>query len=251
MFVAFAILIFIIKDYKRFTSGIRAPFLNLGLIREMFPTSLSIALQGACGNGGIQPERNNDGLVRQNRACRPPVHHAHEHMLVHDCPGNRRCGHHKGSHQFGEKRYEDTQKAGFAAMHMAVVFMGICGILYVIFRKSLPYIFSTDPQVVELASQLIIIMATYQVFDAMQLTNGASLRALKDVKLPLLYLCISYYVVFASARLFLREVPEFRTCRHLVRACDRTDVRRIPFLFQIQKEDRRIYKGEILIHRPC
>ena len=209
MFVAFAILIFIIKDYKRFTSGIRAPFLNLGLIREMFPTSLSIALQGlaemvAFSLSGIMMGWFGKIALAAHQCT----------TLMSTCSfmiaqGIGAAATIRVSHQFGERRYKDSQKAGFAAMHMAVVFMGICGIIYIIFRKSLPHIFSTDPQVVDLASKLIVVMATYQVFDAMQLTNGASLRALKDVKLPLLYLCISYYVISLPLGYFCAKYLNF------------------------------------------
>lgn len=195
MFVAFAILIFIIKEYKGFTRGIGAPYINLALIKEMFPTSLSIAFQGlaemvAFSLSGIMMGWFGKVALAAHQCT----------VLMSTCSfmiaqGIGAAATIRVSHQYGERRYKETQKAGFAAMHLAVLFMGICGIIYVIFRKSLPYIFTSDPQVAHLASRLIIVMATYQVFDAMQLTNGASLRALKDVKLPLLYLCISYYVI--------------------------------------------------------
>lgn len=195
MFIAFAILMFTIREYKSFARGIRAPYMNLAIIKELFPTSLSIALQGlaemvAFSLSGIMMGWFGKMALAAHQCT----------TLMSTCSfmiaqGIGAAATIRVSHQFGERRYKETQKAGFAAMHLAVLFMGICGIIYVVFRKSLPYIFTSDPLVAHLASRLIIVMATYQIFDAMQLTNGASLRALKDVKLPLLYLCISYYVI--------------------------------------------------------
>ena len=46
-----------------------------------------------------------------------------------------------------------------------------------------------------LASKLIIVLALFQVADAVQLASMASLRGLKDTKVPMVYSLISYYLV--------------------------------------------------------
>ena len=99
------------------------------------------------------------------------------------------------SHQFGEKRFADARKAGFASMHLSVALMGTAGIIYIFTRHYLPLLFTTDAQVAAIASTLLIISAGFQIFDAIQLAGVASLRALKDVKVPLLYSILSYYFV--------------------------------------------------------
>src|SRR5574344_435751 len=46
------------------------------------------------------------------------------------------------SHSFGQGNIAAARKSGFAATHLAIVFMGIAGILYTLFRKQIPYIFT-------------------------------------------------------------------------------------------------------------
>ena len=99
------------------------------------------------------------------------------------------------SHQYGERRFADARKAGFAASHISIVLMAMAGITFIIFNDVIPYIFTNDPQVVDIAAKLLYVAAAFQLFDAVQLSALASLRALADVKWPLITSLISYYVV--------------------------------------------------------
>ena len=82
---------------------------------------------------------------------------------------------------------------------MSVAFMFFCGMIFLAFRNYIPYIFTNDPQVVEIASKIIIVMALYQAFDALQLSAVASLRGLKDINKPPLISAISYYGICLPA----------------------------------------------------
>ena len=95
----------------------------------------------------------------------------------------------------GEGKFEHIRKAGFAALHLALFFMVCCGVLFIIFRKAIPFIFVSEPHAAALAAELIVIVSAYQVFDATQLSAMCALRGLKDVKIPLVYSFISYYII--------------------------------------------------------
>ena len=99
------------------------------------------------------------------------------------------------SHQFGEKRYADARKAGFAATHISLALMVTAGLTFILFNDVIPKIFTSDPPVLEIASKLLYVAAAFQIFDAVQLSALASLRALADVKWPLVTSLISYYIV--------------------------------------------------------
>ena len=100
------------------------------------------------------------------------------------------------SHQYGQGNYLETRMAGIASIHMSIAIMGTFGILFILFNRWIPYIFTDDPTVVALASKVIIVMALYQVFDALQMAAVSSLRGLKDINYPLLFSFISYYLIF-------------------------------------------------------
>lgn len=99
------------------------------------------------------------------------------------------------SHSFGQGNIAAARKSGFAATHLAIIFMGIAGILYTLFRKQIPYIFTDDPAVAGFASGMLIIAALFQIFDATQMAGFAALRGLKDVNIPFLYSFAAYYII--------------------------------------------------------
>lgn len=99
------------------------------------------------------------------------------------------------SHQYGAGDYKAMRKAGFAAVHLSVALMSVSGIGYLLLRNYIPMIFSEDPLVIDLAAKLLIISAMFQIFDAMQLSGLACLRALSDVTKPLYISILSYYFV--------------------------------------------------------
>ena len=99
------------------------------------------------------------------------------------------------SHQYGEGRFADARKAGFAASHISIALMALAGITFIFFNDVIPYIFTQDPEVVKIAAKLLYVAAAFQLFDAVQLSALASLRALADVKWPLITSIFSYYVV--------------------------------------------------------
>ena len=99
------------------------------------------------------------------------------------------------SHQYGAGRYHETEMAGRAAIHMAVLYMCTCGTVFLCLRHVLPHAYSSDPAVIEIAAKLIIVLAMFQVMDAVQLTSMSSLRGLKDTKIPMWYAAIAYYLV--------------------------------------------------------
>ena len=99
------------------------------------------------------------------------------------------------SFQYGAGKKEETVMAANASIHMSLFYMGACGLLFVALRHLLPSVYSNDPAVTALASKLIIVLALFQVADAVQLASMASLRGLKDTKVPMVYSLISYYLV--------------------------------------------------------
>lgn len=99
------------------------------------------------------------------------------------------------SHNYGSGDYKAMREAGFATIHLSVGFMAITGVAYLLLRNYIPLIYTNDMEVVKLASTLLIISALFQMFDALQLSSLAALRALADVRVPLMQSIFSYYFI--------------------------------------------------------
>ena len=99
------------------------------------------------------------------------------------------------SHQFGAGRRRDAFHAGVAAVHMAMAIMVFFGILFISMHRLIPYMYTDDTAVIPIAGKLIIILALYQIFDAIQLASRSSLLGLKDINIPTVFSAISYYAI--------------------------------------------------------
>ena len=99
------------------------------------------------------------------------------------------------SHQMGIKDYKALKMAAFASTHLVLVFMSSMGIVFIFTRNYLPFMFTIDPEVVKIASGLLIIAAIFQVFDGLQVVMLSTLRGMADVRLPMFIAFFAYMVL--------------------------------------------------------
>ena len=64
--------------------------------------------------------------------------------------------------------------------------------LMITLRNYLPYIFTNDEQVIEIASTLILIAGLLQYADGMQCIGAAMLRGIQDVRVPMRIAFVAY-----------------------------------------------------------
>ena len=99
------------------------------------------------------------------------------------------------SHERGLKNYLQLRRTVFASLHLVVAFMTVMGLLFVLFRHQLPLLFTSDTEVIAIASGLLIVAALFQIFDGAQVVLLGALRGLSDVKHPMFMAFISYMVL--------------------------------------------------------
>ncbi|MBR5855959.1 MAG: MATE family efflux transporter [Bacteroidales bacterium] len=195
MLAAFIVAIFTIKEYKRFTSLLEKNFIDKKKIKELLGTSTPIAIQGLIEVTAFSLSGIMVGWFGKIALAGHQIAMTMSTFSFMMAQGIGAATTIRVSHQLGEKDFTATRKAGFAAMHLSILFMGSAGLIFILFRNVIPYMFTTDPQVIEIAASLLIVCAVYQIFDALQLTGLAALRAMMDVKIPLLFSTLSYYFI--------------------------------------------------------
>lgn len=99
------------------------------------------------------------------------------------------------SHAFGDHDRIELKQAIFASLHMVVAFMALMGLLFVLLRNQLPELFTSDPEVIEIAAGLLIVGAFFQIFDGMQVVLLGALRGMADVRIPMFLAFFSYIMV--------------------------------------------------------
>lgn len=99
--------------------------------------------------------------------------------------------------------WAEVRTAASTAIKLVLMVMGGCGLVFLIFHKYLPLVFSTNKEIIELASSLLIIAALFQLFDGMQVTVLGVLRGLEDSKVPTIITLIGYWVIALPLAYFL------------------------------------------------
>lgn len=106
------------------------------------------------------------------------------------------------SHQLGCGDIEAVRMASNASIHLVLLMNTIGAILMISLRHFIPYMFTTDAAVIEIASTLILIAGLFQYADGMQTVGAAMLRGITDVKMPMLYAFIAYIIIALPIGLF-------------------------------------------------
>ena len=96
------------------------------------------------------------------------------------------------SFQLGTGNFKDMERVSYSAVHLALGFMGICGLGFIALRHQLPHIFSVDPRVITLTASLLIIAGLFQALDGLQIVCLGILRGFADVKVPMFISAFSY-----------------------------------------------------------
>lgn len=88
-----------------------------------------------------------------------------------------------------------VRRAGFTGLGVALSFMALSGLVFVLFRRQLPYLFVDDAQVAQIAATLLIVAAMFQLSDGAQAVGLGILRGIKDVKIPTVITFVAYWVI--------------------------------------------------------
>ncbi len=95
----------------------------------------------------------------------------------------------------GRKDFKQIKRAGLSALSLGVIFMSVSAIIFISLNRFLPTLYISNPNVIEIASQLLIVAAIFQLSDGLQAVGSGILRGLTDVKVPLYVTIFSYWII--------------------------------------------------------
>ncbi len=83
--------------------------------------------------------------------------------------------------------------AGTVAIGSSLFFALLAGSVVLVFRDAIPLLYTNDPGVLKVATQLLLLIAIYQIFDDGQATIIGVLRGYKDTRIPLIVTLLAYW----------------------------------------------------------
>ncbi len=95
--------------------------------------------------------------------------------------------------QIGMKDGTNLQRVGNTSFLMSLIFMACCAILFTSLSSFFPTLYVGEPEVISIATTLIIVAGFFQLSDGIQVVGLGALRGMSDVKVPTIITLISYW----------------------------------------------------------
>ncbi|MCS3735388.1 MATE family efflux transporter [Mucilaginibacter dorajii] len=101
----------------------------------------------------------------------------------------------KSGNYFGIGDHKNLRLGAISNYHIVLIFMTFTAIVFALGRHALPWIFTSDKTVIDIAGQLLIIAAFFQLFDGTQVVGLGILRGMGDVNIPTFITFLAYWVI--------------------------------------------------------
>jgi MATE family multidrug resistance protein len=113
------------------------------------------------------------------------------------------------SHFLGKRDFKNLRTAAYTLLVMALLLMVLWALVFIVGRNWLPGLYVENNEVITIASGLLIIAGLFQLSDGTQVVCVAALRGLQDVKVPSLFIFISYWIIGLPLGYWLAFVMNF------------------------------------------
>lgn len=104
--------------------------------------------------------------------------------------GSIRVGQHLGA-----RSMRGVRRATLATYLCTLGFMSLCALAFFLFPDELVGLYTSDPEIVRVASSLLLVAALFQVFDGAQVAGLCALRGVADTRIPMLIAVVAYWGV--------------------------------------------------------
>jgi MATE family multidrug resistance protein len=102
-------------------------------------------------------------------------------------------------YSLGARDREDMRIAGNTVLMLCLVSELIFAGIFFAFHKSLPLLYTSNAEVISLASTMLVLAAFFQISDGLQAVAAGALRGMQDVRYPAVIAFVSYWLVMIPA----------------------------------------------------
>ncbi|MBN3860102.1 MATE family efflux transporter [Neisseriaceae bacterium PsAf] len=113
-------------------------------------------------------------------------------------------------YSIGERRLVRARYVSGVSLCLAIFGSILTASFLIIFNQHIAQIFSNDAEVIALVGSVLVMMAFFQLSDAIQITAAGCLRGYKITKIPMYVNFISYWIVGFGLGYYLGIVLDYR-----------------------------------------
>ena len=99
------------------------------------------------------------------------------------------------SHCYGARNIGELSLAAKASYHLVLAWNAFAALVFITMRNVIPTFFTTNAEVIAIASQLMVFAALYQLSDGIQNVSVGILRGIQDVKIIMPIAFVSYWLL--------------------------------------------------------
>lgn len=109
----------------------------------------------------------------------------------------------------GRKRPKEARFRGFVGVGVASCIMTLSALFIYLFPEAISSIYTDDKAVTEVAVQLLLMAAIFQLSDGLQVSGFGALRGLKDTKIPMYVNLVAYWLIGIPVAYYLGFIADF------------------------------------------
>lgn len=126
----------------------------------------------------------------------------------------------RASNQKGLRRFRELRRIAFSIFLLTTICASFFALGFMLFNGNLPKMyldysdqikFADNFQVLTIASKLLLIVAVFQISDAVQVVVLGALRGMQDVKIPTLITFIAYWMIGFPISYYLGMYTEYKS----------------------------------------
>lgn len=204
--ISFAVVLLRSNVYRPFVSLVSRPFFRKNEFIAVLKTSIPISFQTLCESFAFSGAAIMVGWLGAKELAAHQIVQNLSHVSFMAALGIGAACTIRVSHQYGGGYFHEMRMAASASVHMSVALMFSIGLIFFLGRNFIPYIYTTDTEVIKIASGTIVFMWAFQIFDAIQLSSISALRGIKDVNIPMIYSTVAYLFVCLPTGYLLSHV---------------------------------------------
>ncbi len=104
---------------------------------------------------------------------------------------------------FGSGDHIKLRQSAISGYHIVLIGMCVTALIFAFGNHILPWIYTSDKNVISIAAQLLILASLFQLFDGTQVMGLGILRGMGDVNVPTVITFIAYWIIGLPIGYFL------------------------------------------------
>ena len=195
--MAVVLMIYVLRNhrFKPYLSGLGITNLNFSLIKDLLRIGLPAGLQFVFEVGAFSMAALMMGWIGAVTQAAHQIAINLASITYMTVSGLGAAAAIRVGNQLGKKDYVTMRKAALTLVAMGTSLMAIFAVVFILGRDYLPLLYNDKPEVVQIASSLLIIAALFQLSDGVQVISLGALRGMKDVKIPTIITFFAYWIV--------------------------------------------------------